>query len=120
MSTREEPARLLLWVFLGILGLALAVGVMGAWTGSGWHWGGMMVVGPLFMLLPVLLIVFLIYAVTDRGRSRAEPAAATSPPDDPDALAILTERYAAGEISRDEFLQVKEDIEQAIEGDPEP
>lgn len=108
--------RLLLWILLAILGLAVVVGAVGGWMGWGWHGGGMMAVGPLFMLLPVLLIVVLVYALTDRSRRGTERVPGEREPGGPDALAVAKQRYAAGEIGRDKFLKIKEDIE----GESEP
>lgn len=80
------------------------------WGGMGYGmgWGGHMV-GWLFMLLFwVLIIVITIVAVrwltgppTREGRSSAQSA-----------VDILRERYARGEIDREEFQQRKRDLEQ--------
>ncbi len=81
------------------------------WDGSfagagGWGW-----LGPLHWLIPLLFWALIIAAVVilvryamDR-RGPLPPSARRS-----SALDILEERYARGEIDRDEFLQRKKDI----------
>ncbi|MDH3600263.1 MAG: SHOCT domain-containing protein [Candidatus Tectomicrobia bacterium] len=65
-------------------------------------WGGMWIF-PLIMLTIMLIVVYLMFG---RGGWR--------PPWHGDrsetALDILKKRYAAGEISKDEFEQVKKDL----------
>lgn len=71
----------------------------------GWEWG-MYVVGLLFMLSVISLVVYLIWngvrsgtgrpSIGRRGRSRAEE--------------ILDERYARGEISREEYEERRADL----------
>jgi len=72
--------------------------------GWGWPWAGMIVLGPIMMLLPVLLVVVLVYALTDRGRPAAQTGSQAG------ALALAERRYAAGELTRDEFLRIKQDL----------
>lgn len=64
---------------------------MDMWMGSmmGWVW---MLTWILFLAALVVGIVFLVRSLTDRGSVRG-----------PAALDILEERFARGEIDRDEF-----------------
>ncbi len=63
-----------------------------------WGWGGM-IFGPLFMLLLLaLFIAFIVLVIKWAGGLGSE-----SRPRQRTALDILEERYAAGEINRDEF-----------------
>lgn len=76
-----------------------------AW-GMGWGWLGMI----LFWLVPLLVVIVLVaaaikYLTGGGSRSGPEPTAGRS-----DALAILEERYARGEIEREEYLRKREDI----------
>jgi len=70
--------------------------------GFGWGFGG-----PLMILVWVLLIVGIIALVKwlVTGTRGAPPAAGRS------ALEILQERYARGEIDREEYRQKREDLE---------
>jgi putative membrane protein len=67
--------------------------------GFGWGWGGGMFLGPLFMVAgPVLLIALAVLLVRRLADSRAssEPRVRT-------AREILDERFAKGEIQREEY-----------------
>lgn len=83
---------------------------MWQWMGSnGWGWmGGMMLFGGLFWLvLLVLGVVAVIGVVRTQGSgSRGSPSTERKP----SALDILEERYAKGEVQRDEFLEKKRDL----------
>jgi putative membrane protein len=70
------------------------------WGGNGW--GGWMIVHAGFWILLLVLVVFAVFAVT-RGRGSSGGKSAN-------ALDLLNERYARGEIDREEFLQRKKDI----------
>jgi len=76
-------------------------GMMG-W-GMGW--------GASFMVLPALLLVFLLLAAL--GAFTASPSRTPSlfAPPAPSAVEILDARYARGEISRDEYLRIRADLE---------
>lgn len=67
------------------------------WFGSGW----MMFPGLFFLILVVLAILFL-------GRRGGFFNPSQKEPETP--LDILKKRYAQGEISREEFEQMKKDI----------
>jgi putative membrane protein len=69
--------------------------------GYGWAWMG--VLNGLFWLVIVFLAVMLFIRL---GRSGSHPP---HPPHRP-GLDILEERYARGEIDRDEYLQKKQDL----------
>ena len=70
-------------------------------------WGGMFV-GMFFMIavwvLIVVAIVVLVKWLTRSGEKPTTPTASTSP------LDILKVRYARGEISKEEFEQMKKDL----------
>jgi putative membrane protein len=76
----------------------------------GWWmlWGGLMMV--LFWGAIIALIVWAVQAVV-----RREPSATNVPQTGPatrTALDIVKERYAHGEVSREEFEQIRRDLEQ--------
>jgi putative membrane protein len=101
--------------------------------GGGYGWDGFgSVVGTLVMLIVLALIAVGVYLLVrgltsrqnpgETARSQQAPPAGTppvgatpagTPPADTGsqtALRILEERYARGEIDRDEFLQRKQDL----------
>ncbi len=79
-------------------------GGAGGWGAWGWF-------GPLHWLMPLLfwaLIIAAVVALVRYATGRRE----LPPPSAPHATAldVLEERYARGEIGRDEYLQKKRDI----------
>lgn len=73
-------------------------------------WGGMWI----FPILLLAAVVFGIYAIVRRGNTlqseeRARARSAETPVAE-SAMEILEKRYARGEISREEFLQMKKDM----------
>lgn len=94
----------------------------GGWGGSG-LFGGLSMV---FMgLIPLLLIGLVIWAIVEATRRRDDhptgasgayyaqgppPFAAPTPPAPSGARAVLDERYARGDIGRDEYLQRRGDL----------
>jgi putative membrane protein len=83
-------------------------GMMGGWTypgGYGWAHSGMRA-GFLFagMLIPLVFILLLIVGAYYLLTSRGEKAESES------ALRILDERYAKGEITKEQYLETKEQL----------
>ena len=78
-------------------------------SGDGWGWMG----GGLMMLMMLIfwggLLALLIFAVRGSFGSRASPGEGTRRA--PDAKEILSERFARGEISEEEFEQRKRVLE---------
>ena len=79
-----------------------------AHDGMGWWmvWGGVMFV--LFWGAIIFLVVWALQAVARRGtgdEARPESGRARAP------LDIAKERYARGEINREQFEQIKRDLE---------
>jgi putative membrane protein len=67
--------------------------------GYGWGWGGGMFFGPLFMIAgPVLLIVLVVLLIRWLSNSRDNRSVRLRTPRE-----ILDERFAKGEIQRDEY-----------------
>lgn len=79
---------------------------MGWGMGWGWHWLGML----LFWLVP-LLVVIVLAAVAIKylfsGGARSNTVVRDS---QNRALEVLEERYAKGEINREEYLQKRDDL----------
>lgn len=86
---------------------ALAQQDVGPWRMHdwGWGWGGMWL-GPIFMLLVLAGLVAGIVALV-RAFAGDRPA---SDPGRRNAREILDERYARGEIDREEYLRRRDDM----------
>lgn len=77
---------------------------MWGYDGMGWHWWSWLWMA-LFWLVPVLLIAAAIkYLVAKPGPGGGRQETGKT------ALDYLEEAYAKGEISREEFLQKREDL----------
>lgn len=108
MASRSDPWKPVLVVVIIAIVLAVALGAMGWWMG-GWGWGagGMMGFGALWMLVPLLLLVALVVSLAQpRDGERDAGAGARGE----DARSLLERRYAAGDITREEYLQKRDDL----------
>lgn len=81
-------------------------GMMGYGGWGGWWW-----YGALHMIIWLLILALVIAGIVWFGRgmmrqSNAPQLSARRPP----GLEVLEERYARGEINRDEYLQKRRDI----------
>jgi putative membrane protein len=76
-------------------------GMMGGWGGYGGGFG--MIIWLIILIAIVALVVWLV-------RSAASPGMHHMPPRRSSGLDVLEERYARGEINRDEYLQKKRDL----------
>ncbi|OYW35469.1 MAG: electron transporter RnfE [Hydrogenophilales bacterium 12-61-10] len=72
--------------------------------GMGWHWLGWLGMAFFWLVLVLLVLAAVKYLIGNR-RSNAPDGERK-----PDALAILEERYARGEIDREEFLKKRDDL----------
>ena len=70
--------------------------------GAGWGWG-MAVMGLLVMISIIALVV---WAIVSSSRRPTESGRSSDR-----ALALLDERYAAGDVDRDEYLERRADLE---------
>jgi putative membrane protein len=78
------------------------------WTGGGWGWGLAMALGMLSMLaFWGALIVCVVLLVRWLAGTTAGPAGRTGE----SALDVLKRRYAAGEITREEYEQMRQTLE---------
>jgi putative membrane protein len=90
----------------------MPIGQHYGWMNEMMGWGMWMI--PWGWILIIILVVILIYAVAGRGGNRpAGPSMGLHMEDKQDLetpLDILKKRYARGEISRDDFEQMKKDL----------
>lgn len=75
---------------------------MGSWGGVWW--------GPFGMIIWLLLLVVIVVAVIWLVRSTTQGGGREPPPRRSAGLDVLEERYARGEVDRDEYLQKKRDL----------
>ncbi len=82
------------------------------WMHDMMGWGGWMI--PWGWILIVILVVILIYALAGRGGQRPSDSSGAlykgKTQDVETPLDILKKRYARGEISREDFEQMKKDL----------
>ena len=81
--------------------------------GFGFGWGGMIFGGLLTLLfwgVIIALIVFAVRALSRPGSRQVTPAAGSPGQVTDQALEILRQRYARGEISKDEFNSMRQDL----------
>ncbi len=91
-----------LMVILGVLGSSSYGGYYGMMGSGSWGWAALMMGIP-----AVVLIVVLLAALGGLGESTAYPAY-VAPPENP--LQILEGRYARGELTRDDYLKIRDDL----------
>lgn len=86
---------------------------MMGWYGGGFPGGGMMILGWITMLLVVVgLVVLVAWAARKMSGGEPRPNREAGEWAGGDvALATLRRRYAAGEISREEFERMRADLE---------
>jgi putative membrane protein len=69
----------------------------------GWGWMPFFGLFPLAFLVAVIVGIFLLVRSTERNRGFIQPRQSSG-------LDVLDERYAKGEIEREDYLQKKRDI----------
>jgi putative membrane protein len=94
---------LVAWIVVALVGvgvlMAFTMSAYGpSWMAGTWMW--MMPLGMVAMALLVALVVVLVVTAVQPRR----------PPETDDATRILESRYARGELSRDEFLRMRDDL----------
>ena len=117
METRQgSPVMWLVAVLVLVTGLGLFFAAISVpfTMGSGMMgMMGMMGWGATFLIVPAVLVVLAILAAwglfAPQRSSILSPSTYSPPPTS--AVEILNARYARGEISRDEYLRVRDDLE---------
>ena len=75
---------------------------------QGMGWGGGMWIGSIFWLLLLGVIIWAVISFVNNSRNRDQNS---NFPGQESALDILKKRYAKGEITREEFEQMKRDLQ---------
>ena len=79
------------------------------WGWNGWGWGGMLLMMLFWVLVLGGLIALILLAVSAWGRSRTSQSGETRASSDR-AIEILKERYARGEITKEQYEQMRRDL----------
>ena len=81
----------------------------------GFGFGGLIFLGPLFMILIIVAIYFIITS-SSRGNThvhyRQNYPVQDHYPSQGRAIEVLNERFAKGEITREQFLQMRQTMEE--------
>lgn len=121
MAPHDDSVKVLLWLAVAVLGAAALSGLLGGWIWGGGWMGGMMGFGPVWMLGAVAIMVLMATHMFSHGAHSGRDHAShgcidhagshesrTTPSED--AHAIIERCYASGEVSRAEYLQMKNDL----------
>ncbi len=84
----------------------MAIGQHYGWMHDMMGWGMWMI--PWGWILVIILVVVLVYALAERA-GQTPPASSSGSRVEETPLDILKRRYAKGEISREDFEQMKKD-----------
>lgn len=79
--------------------------MMWSWDGNGWWWNWWFLAHGISSLLSLVVIIVVVIVLARILGGSHRPHLQNSP-----ARTILEERYAKGEIDRDEYLQKKQDL----------
>jgi len=91
-----------LMVIFGVLSFSSYGGYYGMMGSGSWGWGVAMMAVP-----AVILIVILLAALGGLREPVAYPAYVPTPAN---PLEVLEQRYAKGELSREDYLKIREDL----------
>lgn len=86
-------------------------GMTGNWDGWGWFWPFHFIIPILFSIVIITVVVLAVRYVIGRGGHAMGPSMMGPGVERRSSgLDVLEERYARGEINRDEYLEKKRDI----------
>jgi putative membrane protein len=85
-------------------------GMMGGWDGWGWFWPFHFIIPLLFLALVIAVVMLAVRYTMGWGAHAIGPGMGYGVERRSSALDVLEERYARGEINRDEYLEKKRDI----------
>ena len=106
------PRRPMGWLLLALVGAVLLLMVVAAGTGAAAFMASL--IGPGWWLMPILMILVMaivMYLVMMPMMGHGQGAAGHGEGMHEDAATITARRYASGEISREEYLRIKRDLE---------
>lgn len=91
-----------LMVLLGVLGWSTYGGSYGMMGGGSWGWAALM------MGIPAVVLIVILLAALGGLREPAVYGTAPLPPQNP--IDILDQRYARGELTREDYLRIRDDL----------
>lgn len=94
-----------LMVAFGTLGLTTYGGYYGMMGSGAWGWGVVM------MAVPAVILIVILLAALGGLREPVTPVsypAYAPPPSNP--MEVLEQRYARGELNREDYLRIREDL----------
>ncbi len=91
-----------LMAVLGVLSFSTYGGSYGMMGGGSWGWAALM------MGVPAVILIIILLAALGGLREPMPSAGYAPPPANP--LEILEHRYARGEVSREDYLRIREDL----------
>lgn len=101
--------RTILWAIVGLMALAMVVSLVGENT-WGWDGGYGMMGGWMWMPFLLVMLVMMFFMMGHHGHGHGGHGGHGGGHGG-DARSVLDRRYAAGEISRDEYQRMREDLE---------
>lgn len=115
-NSRLSPLAWIGVALVAVIALVVVVAALTATTYGGGGYYGMMGLGGMgwefaFMIIPTVLLLVLLFAALGglEGRSGYVPPPSYVPPP-VNALELLDQRYARGELSREEYLRIRADL----------
>ncbi len=91
-----------LMAVLGVLSFSTYGGSYGMMGGGSWGWAALM------MGVPAIILIIILLAALGGLREPTPSAVYGARPQNP--LEILEHRYARGEVSREDYLRIREDL----------
>lgn len=79
-------------------------GMMHGWSGGSWAGPFTMIIWILFLVVVIAAVVWFVRSIPHAANGQLRPERRSL------GLDVLEERYAKGEIQRDEYLQKKRDL----------
>lgn len=100
--------RPLLWAIVGLMAMAMVVSLVGWNT---WDWnkdGDGMMAGWMWMPFLLVMLVMMFFMMSMGGHRHGDHGHGGH---GGDARSVLDRRYAAGELTREEYQRIKDDLE---------
>ena len=118
MLERERHPSTVVWLLVALIAILVVVAVVIVIASSflnpfGYGMMGMMGFGAIFMIVPVLILIIIIIAIVSLTRPSHHPYPPYQypSPQTMTPLQVLELRYSRGEITREQYHQMRSDLE---------